>query len=255
LKKPTYRQSNIANYFECPHRFHLSRHHDMPTSDAMEEGRLFEAIVLGAKDEEEKKALFGRKTKKTIDSYTRSADMVRQLFDLADIGVGLDSYVTMVWESEEYILQGEADFIGYLRIYGKRYKSIADLKFTGSITRVWMDKTRKSQFLQSAVYQYLHYMNSGELLPFTYIVVENLKSLPMGAKPIIKIYIIKPNMEALNWVESLVQAIHEDSDLRPNLEVCEDGPFKSRCKYLIHCAHGRKLIETPVEVDFMSLME
>lgn len=250
MNKPVYRQSNIAHYFECPYRFFLSRKHDMPSTPAMEDGRLFEALVLGAKDDAERDELFGRKRPKTIDSYMRAVEVVQAIFPERETG----SYVKMTYEGDDWILQGEADYIGELVLYGKRYRSIADLKFTGSISRVWMEKSRKVDFLQSAIYQLLHYKKTGELLPFTYLTVENVKSLPPGSVPLMKPYIIHPNPAAFDWAIEQIDFIHADAFPEPNIMACEDGPFRTRCKYLLHCAAGRKMIEAPVEVDFMELV-
>lgn len=252
MSKPVYRQSNIANYFDCPYKFYLSQNHELPSTLAMEDGRLFEALVLGAKDEAERSALFGRKKDKTIDSYTRAVEAVAPIF----LERQTDScYVKMQYEAQDWILRGEADYIGELALYGKQFRAIADLKFTGSITRIWMEKSRKVDFLQSAVYMALHYWTVGEWLPFVYLTVENIKGLPNGAAPITKAYLVQPDPSVLDWVLNLVDTVHNDHFPEPNLFACEDGAFRTRCKYLLHCAAGRKAIEAPVEIDFMELSE
>lgn len=251
MNKPVYRQSTLANYFECPFRFVLSQRHPLPSTTAMDDGRLFEALVLGAKDEAERDELFGRKRPKTIDSYCRAVDIIKPIFPDSE----KSSYVEMRWDGPDWTLQGEADYIGDVVLYGKRCRAIADLKFTGSITKIWMEKTRKSEFLQSAVYQFLHYKKTGELLPFIYVTVENIKSLPDGASPLIKPYVIQPTVEGLDWVIETINHIHNDVFPNTNLNACEEGYYRNRCKYLIHCASGRKLIESPVEVDFMGLQD
>ena len=144
MSKPVYRQSNIYNYFDCPYKFKLSQHHEIPSTTAMEDGRLFEAMVLGPKDEIEKSELLGKRRPETVESYTSAVEHIKKIF------IDGVSYKKMTYETDEWILQGEADFIGDIEISGKRYRTIADLKFTGSISRVWMEKIHKKDFLQKS---------------------------------------------------------------------------------------------------------
>lgn len=245
--KPTYRQSQIYNYFSCPYRFELSRKHEMPCTAAMKDGRLYEAMVLGAKDDSEYQELFAGKRPKTMEAYERSVADIKRIF-----GQG-EPYKKMTMETPHWILQGEADFVGTVTILGKTYRTIADLKFTGNISKVWMEKTEKKDFLQAPFYQLLWYRLTGELLPFTYITVANDKGLPDGVSPIMKPYILMPNEKSLDWVISLVDSIHGQSEYFPNMNACEDGFYRSRCKYLDFCKYGRSTIECPVEVDFEEL--
>lgn len=249
MSKPVYRQSQIYNFFDCPYKFILSREHDMPSTGAMDDGRLFEAMVLGAKSEQEMDELIGRKRKSTLEIYESFISHVKPIF-----GEGI-AYKKMQSDEGEWILQGEADFIGTVTLYGKTYRTIADLKFTGSISKIWAEKDQPKDFLQAPIYQYLWFRLTGELLPFTYIVVENKKDFPTNAAPYIKVHILMPSENGIKWAINTIQKIHDLKNFQPNFNSCETGYYKSQCKFLPYCKHGRSVLERPVEIDFDDLFK
>lgn len=249
MNKPKYRQSNIVNYFTCPRKFYLSTKYDMKVSTAMGDGRLFEAMVFGPKPGETMEELVGRRREKTLQSYEAQVGKIRELF------VSGESYVQYEYESENWILTGEADFVGDVMIVGKKVRAIADLKFTGSIMRIWDEKNSRADFLQSAVYPYLHWKKYNEILPFVYFVVEKITDIPPDTDPIIRKYLIHPDEDTFEWVEREIDRINDDMEFSPETSRCFEGAFGSRCPYLLFCDAGRKLIETTVQIDFSEVPE
>lgn len=249
MSKPSYRQSNIYNFFSCPKKYELSTQYQMQSTLAMEDGRLFEAMVLGPKCEDEMKSLSNSRRAKTMDSFSRATEHIKKIFNF-EKG---ESYKKLEYETADWVLNGEADWIGEVTILGKTYRTIADLKFTGSISKIWMEKSEKKDFLQAPFYQMMHYLETKEMLPFTYITVENIKALPEGALPLVKPFVVMPTKKSFEWVINLVESVHSQKKFEPNLNACEEGPFRTKCKYLYFCEQGRQQIEYPVEVNWGEL--
>src|SRR3990167_5716453 len=196
MNKPEYHQSRLKLYHNCPASFKMAMDGLRPsipktTQATMDEGSLFEGYVLGFKENKKEDELYGAKREATKEKLktqlTTQANYVRPLFLHPQ-----NSYVKLQYEAPEYILAGEADNIGELdwdylsnftgEEYTKSEKSINDLKKTGSIGFVWAGLDKKINYLQAIMYVYINYKNTGEILPFIYIIVEDTYN-----KPIIKI--------------------------------------------------------------------
>lgn len=247
--KSVYRQSNLVHLFDCPRKYQLSTKYDRKQTPAMMDGIFFESLVLGQKPDQVVDA--PKKRASTIESYERIVEHVKSVFV-----EGLP-YRRYKHETEDWILQGEADFVGEVMFCGEKIRCIADLKFTSSIDKIWQEKTHKKEFLQSAVYQYLHLKETGEQLPFVYFVVENIKDLPADAQPIMAPYMIEIIDERflIEWVEALIKRAHPNQIFDVNPLACFSGPFGTRCPYFLYCQPGRHQIEYGCRFSFEDLMD
>ena len=259
-KKPEYHQSRIKNYFRCPKMFDLSIKIEpeigTSTQNVMREGQLFEGYVLGFKDDKNEAELIGRKKPETIASLRLQAEQIAPIFK-----TGL-AYQKLRYETPEYILAGEADHIGTLdwdyifKYTGENIpvlgKSINDLKKTGSIKYVWNDYSKKSDYIQAIMYVYIHFKNTGELLPFVYVIVEDTYD-----KPIVKFRKIFIQETDFEWLENIINVIHNDLFYcaTPGFESCEGGKMGSRCWWLQWCGAGRNYIGETEIVAFGDLAD
>lgn len=247
--KPSYHQSTLVNYLRCPKMFSLPFHeNEKPligkgTLDTMREGQLFEGYVLGFKSDKNEAELIGRKKTETIDIIKVHANQIKPLFKNGE------SYVKIEKEFSEYSLAGEADHIGQLDWdYIKTLlpdaqpegESINDLKYTGSLDWVWADKQEFKDYLQALMYVGIHYLITGDLLPFVYIVVENQYTNPIIH--INKVFVQKSDIE--EKLIPFVDMVHNDLFYQPKAgnETCLGGKKGSRCWYLHSCKEGRKFL-------------
>ena len=243
--KPVYRQSEIVNFFECPKRFHLSRQFQQKATPAMDEGLLIEGLIFGFKDEAEKERIVGRKRDSTLASYDQIVKAIKPYF------VEGQSFVKMRYEGPEWVLEGEADFIGTIQTIKGPIRAIGDLKFTKNIARIWDGKSSKREYLQSVFYPFIWWKTTGELLPFVYNVVENEKDLPADVPPLVRQIFFMPTVREFEWVETLINTVNDALFYEPNVNACYGGQFGNvRCPYLYFCTEGRKLIESSYEIDF-----
>jgi len=240
--KPTYRQSNLVHYFDCPKRFHLSMQHKMEQSSAMEDGLLFESLVFGVEKEEKAGETQRKRRQSTVDVIEDAARYIKKNFFLQGT-----PFVKMTHECKDYILQGEADFIGTVDVDGEEMYAIADLKYTGDIERLWNKKHAKHEYFQAVMYPYLHYQTVGEILPFVYFVVESKHTI--GTKPIVKKIVVKPSLESFDWLLEEIDKIHGDVLLESNLGACIDRSW--RCPFLENCESGRRRIAPTMRCEFM----
>lgn len=258
--KKEYHQSRLTNYFSCPHKFKLSMEIQPKikpaTQKLLDEGNLFEGYVFGFKDDKNEDELYSGKRKATIKKLktqlTTQADYVRPLFNQPE-----NSYVKIKHEADDYILGGEMDNLGqldwdYLIEYtgektNKLDETINDLKKTGSISYVWNYMNKKKDFLQAIMYVYIHYKNTGKILPFVYIIIEDTYD-----KPIIKIKKIFIQQTDFEWLEDFINKVHNDLFYQPfpAFESCEGGRGGSRCWYLEYCQAGRNHIGKQEIVEF-----
>lgn len=217
----------------------------------MREGLIFEALVLGEKEGTDMKELIGRKKPETIKAINRMAEKAVPIFKRGD------AYVKLRYETDNYILAGEADFIGHIEYtneFGKRYifnKCIADLKKTGDIPKIWEWKATKEDFLQSIMYVYIHYKNTGEMLPFVYVVVEDAPENPIIlCKPV-----IIQEKDFNNWYLPFIEAVANDMfyEADAQMETCVKGDNGARCWYIRYCKQGRNFIGRLDAVDFSYL--
>lgn len=268
--KPTFSPSRLGHYLRCPRAFELSREEDANISDstlaAMREGNLFEGYVFGFKPTQNETELIGRKKKETIDVIKGHAKTVKPTF------LGGEPYKFVSIETERsgkmpgYIVRGECDFVGeidadYLREislanFSERVmgKCIVDLKYTGDVSRVWDFKNAKEEYLQSVFYPYIWWKNTGELLPFVYIVVDSRYKTP-----IVRAIEMKVTIEDFtNFVEPLLAKVAQHTqrafmEAKPSREACLGDYGGSQCWFLEYCEYGRRLIGGWKEFEFASL--
>ncbi len=260
MNKISYHQSRLRNHFACHHKFKLSMEIQPKikpaTQKLLDEGNLFEGYVFGFKDDKNEDELYGGKREATIKKLktqlTIQADYIRPLFVQPE-----NSYIKIKHEADDYILAGEIDHKGqldwdYLIEYtgektGKLGETINDLKKTGSISYVWNYMNKKRDFLQAIMYVYINFKNTGEILPFVYIIVEDTYN-----KPIIKIKKIFIQETDFEWLENFVDKVHNDLFYQPfaAFESCEGGKGGSRCWFLEYCQAGRSYIGQQEIVEF-----
>lgn len=243
--KPVYRQSEIVNFFDCPKKFSLSRQFDQKSSAAMDEGLLIEGLVFGFKDESEKNRIIGRKRESTLESYSQIVNAIKPHF------VEGQAYVKIRYEGPHWILEGEIDYLGLLKTLKGVLRGIGDLKFTKRIDRIWDSKSRKQDFIQAAFYPFIIWKTTGEILPFVYFLFENEKDMPLDAAPISRQIFFMPDAQVFEWVESLINTVHNTIFFDANPNACSGGQFLNvRCPYLHFCSEGRRTIESGYEINF-----
>ncbi len=259
-----YHQSTLKLYPRCPASFKMSMDGIKPaippnTQKLMDEGSLFEGYLFGFKEDKDETSLYGRRQPATIAKLKAQlktqADYVRPLFMQPE-----NSYVDLKYKADEYNFKGEADNIGVLnwkflsdytgQIFNNTGKSINDLKKTGDIKYGWGYQQKRTDLLQAIEYVYIHFKNTGEILPFVFIVIED-----KYIKPIIKIKKVFIQDTDFEWFESFVDEIHNDLFYTacPGYESCEGGKGGSRCWFLEQCQAGRNYIGQTEIVEFGSL--
>ena len=263
--KPEYHQSKLKFYYSCPKMFTLSQDHDPEfgsgTEMIMREGQLFEGYVLGFKDDKNEKELIGRKKPETIQFIKNQAEYVRGILGGMEYnGKLLNSYVKLQHDLPEYSLVGEADHIGQINwaiiklIHPEAIpeeKTINDLKYTGDIQRVWWEKQNFADYFQALMYVGIHFLNTGELLPFVYIVVENSYIPPLMR--IEKVFIQESDIRTK--LLPFIDKVHSDlfKEPIPSFETCAGGKNKGRCWFLQHCQEGRAFMAGYKLMDFLKL--
>jgi len=241
--KPTYRQSQIVNYFTCPKKFGLSMVESLTRSRAMEDGLLFESLVFGVSKDDSELATHRKRQATTFDVIKEAADITKKYF-----GKG-EPFYKMELPGSRYNLQGEADFIGKV-LFGQEYiRCIADLKYAGDLDKIWRYKDKKHDFLQAVMYPYLFLKLTGELLPFVYYVVEAKHEL--GTAPLIRQIMVEPTEQDFVWLESVIETVHDDIFRSPNAEACIVRGI--RCPFLEKCGTGRDLLAPIQKIKFSDL--
>ena len=251
MPKPIIRQSGINNYFTyCPHAYALSQNPEVKAkmeankSDAMIEGLLMEGYVFKKFKEDNEVELIGGKRKPTIDKIKGYADLVIPIF------IEGDPFVLMRYEVDNWILQGEADYIGQILFDGQPLRCIADLKFTKNIQETWNNKMYKRDFIQACTYVYLHFKLTGELLPFVYLLVENKYETPL-----IKYAYFEVKESDFTWIEGLIGEVVHDLFKYPVTTdtTCTKKWGRERCRFLEYCPFGQDFIAGTRKVIFSNL--
>lgn len=274
--KPVYRSSNLIHYPVCPKKFHLSTQKEIERTRPMRDGLLFEGYLFGFKDSGEYSQfeLEGRRLNKdgserkmtdaqleTLERVKNRAELINNTFQFNG-----ESFVKFSVEFPDFIIQGEADFIGEFIWKGQIIKGIVDLKYTGDIERNWNSRNSKVEFFQSVMYTFLELarrnkekdldlFTDSEPLPFFYLVVENNDY----DNPLFKLIIVKVTRADLQWLWSKINQIHKAKDLGYPANDSQDNCLgqwgNSRCNYLQWCDEGRELISFEYEVEFSQLNE
>lgn len=277
--------SSIKHYYNCPHKFTLSRKHKIEKStDALTNGLLFEGYVFGFKDEpgysefeirglgynKDGSLSKGKgKQDKTIQPIKESAEFIKTLF-----GDG-ESFVKLEYDGnyKNGLLKGEADFIGdhwigyhlldanydlkdeKIRSFGRfeqpmiEKRVIADLKKTSDIYYLWNIRSQK-QVIQSIIYPYIWYKNTGEILDFVYTVFWD------KSETIFKQLYFRTTQETFDLAEKIIDELESDLFKRPDAEVSNclgKGAFGSPCEFIEFCEFGRDLVASSDLIDITKL--
>lgn len=232
----------------------------------MREGNLFEGYIFGFKENINEKELIGRKKPETIAEIKGHAEHVKPVFQSGEPYKFISHEADSFGKMPGYIVRGECDFVGeldedYLREISlanlsenKIGKCIADLKYTGDVSRVWDFKNAKEEYLQSVFYPYIWWKNTGELLPFVYIVVDSRYSTPIVRAIQMNIKI----SDFTDFVEPLLEKVAIQTqrafmEAKPSREACLGDYGSSQCWFLEHCEYGRRLVGGWKDFEFASL--
>ena len=249
------RSSSIVHYPTCPHKFTLSRLYwdDLPKTDAMREGLLFEFYVQGMKHntsqtaQEYEKELIGKKRKSTINHIKKLAEITRQ--NLADENV--QTFIEYVIErGDGDPMKCEIDRIGGVYHDGKWIRAIIDLKKTSNIETIWNQKQSRFDFLQAVVYPYCHYKKTGEHLPFVYVITEDSFDVPL-----IKTIKVTTTLDDFEWLEDIMQTIDDDIFKEPvvSRETCYSFRGFGKCRYFQQCQAAKDFFSRTENINFEEL--
>lgn len=282
-----YHCSGIRKYYECPHKFNLSRKHEIEKdSKALTMGLLFEGYLLGFKSDnpEDEYSEFqirgmelkedgtpkgnkGMKDATVLPIKTRAEYFKKWFADGA-------SFVKLEYDgdyNDAEALRGEADFIGNVwirdEIYpgpadpeqgvefedGWRYSKrpvICDVKDTSDIYWRWRINSEQ-QVLQAIIYPYLWYKMTGEILDFCYFIIWN------KSDTIFKQLYFKTTEETFKRAEEILNKIDNDIIKSPNIswETCGKGEFNAPCDYIEYCEAGREFIAESQWIDWDGIKE
>jgi hypothetical protein len=244
--KPVIRQSKLKNYFDCQRKYAVSLDSEIKQTRAMAMGNVFESLVFSEEKEilewDQINKLISKATKEALEIYAKP---------ISEMFIEGEPFYKLSYESDKYILNGEADYIGKINYQGKEYEGIIDLKFTGDIHRVWglsskcetfgvkdwNNKTRKADYLQAMAYPYMIAKKTGELKNFYYLLVESQSLEDMREnEPVTMLLDVSPTAEDIEWFEKTVDEILDDIFLPPNYGHCLE------CQYFKtgDCSAGRK---------------
>lgn len=251
-EKPILRQTNLQHYFTCPRKYKLALEHPdaIEPSMAMRHGLIFERFVLGEKPDHNeadfRENVYGRMKAPSIDFIKEQAQYTKPLF------LAGEPYVKLFLEGKDFILKGEADFIGEILFEGEALNCIADLKYTSNIAEYWNKKEAKQEYLQSIVYPYLLFKATGQLVPFVYIIVED-----SFAEPLIKQIRIDVKESDFPWIENVIDQVVCDQwfEAADNAYNCLGFKGFGKCQYMEWCEDGKALVCEPVSLIFGQLAE
>lgn len=260
--KPTYRQSGIQNYFECPKKYELSLTFDMPASKAMKQGLLLEYLIGGMNPRAKR-------------DYPSDADYLKEiknglgavgLGEVQDISIQIPKFVKFLEkdnffqeitaEFPEFNSAGEADYIGLVEVefYNgekKELECIADIKFTTDAS-IWLKKETSFDYLQAAFYPTIVFVATGKLLPFLYVIGEAKTKPPLIIPRLV--YFFESDIKNLL---RKVEIVHKDFMFRPKTgeNTCIKGKYNRRCEYLNWCEAGRQYLSGDMEINYEDLLD
>lgn len=218
-----------------------SRHH----------GIYFEAVLTG-KDVSHEKAAFqmwlARNSKDDENVKSRiekAAERTAKEYLLKDRDY--QTGVWLEWEFDDFILHGEADYIGWVRnadpFHEAVFESVMDAKLTADISYVWEigGNATIEQYMQAPIYSFLHALKESSqpellldairaykvgdyglclnlseqfgrtttILPASYLIYEQ-KGLPQGVKPNVAFQTITCSPEDFVVIYMTILAMKED---------------------------------------------
>tara|TARA_R110000744_G_scaffold228_3_gene887 strand:+ start:5560 stop:6402 length:843 start_codon:yes stop_codon:yes gene_type:complete len=255
-----YRQSNLKNYYTCPHMFNLAQTlpeesvSQLIESKNTKMGLLFEGYVFGFKTPEEDIKGIGTAVKdrlKNAAEYVNNYPLNKIIQFGADTPLGEfwkggKSYYDQMVIGETLAISGEADF------FHEEFGFI-DLKHTEEISKAgWTGEMKKYERMQCIVYPFMKYIGTGKIHPFYYVIVETKHSVP-----VIRVMKYTPTKQDFEWIKKEINLIHSDPFFHPfqdeygnNCLKQSYGATRARCKFLQHCVHGRELLGGFHEIKF-----
>ena len=233
--KKKLRQSKLKNYFDCPRKYVLSLDIDIQQTKPMAMGNVFESLVFNKQKDiiewDNVNSLVSANTKTALEIY---ADKVKGIFKKGE------PFYSLEYETDKYILTGEADYVGDIEYFDNKYKGIIDLKFTGDIKRIWglqsqyetfgidyyNDRNNKSDYLQAFAYPFIISRTTGELINFYYLLVQSDTIENMNNnEPLTRLLNVSPTPEDLDWFESFIETVINDEFYTPNYNHCLNCQF------------------------------
>jgi len=164
-------------------------------------------------------------------------------------------YLKLEYETPGFIIRGEADYFGEIDVnalydvtldesvleldYLRRGPLFVDLKYTGDISRVWDFNVAKEDYLQAIFYPYMHWKKTGKIVPFGYLVVENMYDVP-----VVRFIYMEITEEDFEFVERLIETVHNDFIFKPDAHPanCVGAYGSGRCWFMAYCEHGRRIV-------------
>ncbi len=254
------RYSNIKHYKDCPRRFLLSLTNSGYAGPAavknMAKGNLFEYFVTGMSSDprdieaviKKNKGKFDGMLKKTVEKIRRMAeDTKKTIVEMHYVQFGL-----RYEKDPRYVLTSHIDFLGVVDFGNGPFLAIADTKWTTNIEDIWNTKTTKDDFLQALIYIWQVYEQTGRILPFVYIVVQDMMD-----QTIIKPIVIEATIQDFAWIkDTYLNPILKDNEFKPNVSEFNclgQRPIAGKCRYLNVCEAGKKLLERPSSFEYKNL--
>lgn len=247
MNKPNFSPSSISTYIQCPYAKKLKDELNIKTEPtmAMREGLLFEGYLFGFKEGVQSQAE-GSKKAAGLNFIQEQANFLKPIFK-----DGGQSFTWIETESKYWKLRGEIDYYGNVDIKllsdlcGQSIDqflsvSIVDVKYTSNIQKIWDAKSEREELLQSICYPYMIWKNTGEKVPFFYLLVDN-----QFQKPIVRVQQIFYTDYDFEYIERMLNICSNDVFFEPKISDDTCGgqrQYQSRCRYAEYCEHGRAFI-------------
>jgi len=246
--KPVFHASNLVNYFTCPKSYELSTIVPQTEMTAPQrDGLLYEMYLffnLEKYDDDKIKALEGRKKAETLNEIRKQADKMMQVAEFK----GGKSFVDLSADFGDYIIEGEADYIGTSMYRGKYVEAIQDVKTTSDAYRLWMGKRTAYDYLQSIIYPMTYFKMTGVALPFIYYIHD----LPLDIIKTVKVSSTQEDFEAMHKKLSAIAQEIKAGSLKANAcyENCVYNKFRTNCKFLPYCSEGVDIFAPDEEISY-----
>jgi len=218
--KPVYHSTDLRNYLICPMMMKLGREIELEPNTAMRGGLLLEGYVFGFK--EDQKELEGRKRENTLNKLKERAEILKPYFKDGK------PFQRIEHDFGDYILTGEVDYLAKDRMF--------DLKKTGKI-KTWLNKN-KNGMLQAVYYNLINFHNTGEILPFRYVIDAD----DVG---FIRIIDVEVTEDDLKVVHEKIEEMHNTLFYETS-DNCFNTPYGT-CDYLNNCEIQEKIKNTTVK--------
>lgn len=257
--------SKLANFLVCAKKYELSLTTETPRSDAMREGLIFEAILLGEKPGAGLKEITGKTLEKlqTLVYFNKPNTHAQIIGDIVDMEINdalsipkNTPFREVVKQCRNYLKielpnqEKGYTFVGELDMYHPK-GLIIDIKYTSNILTEWDYKANRKDLIQSIGYSYLIYKTEGKICPFYYFLVENRAYIP-----VVKKIRIDPTPEDFKWLEDILETVAGMTEFpaTPGENNCNCFPMKgrSRCSMFLKCGFGRGILQATKKITFSS---